>query len=192
MPNRELLKIERARVLIEMKRYDEAISSANAILEESPERLEALYTRALAEKVKGDDPSAIRDFERIKAKQPWLEDTLLHLGQLYVRHSKVAEGSALLQQFKEKRSLSDNLARLTLQVAHKGDEPDSHLALGQAYLQGGSLARAIVEFRRTLELRPGDTVAKSLLAEALEKNGRTTEAKMIAVTEARGKGFGRE
>jgi Flp pilus assembly protein TadD len=49
----------------------------------------------------------------------------------------------------------------------KPDSPEAHRALGKSYLDGGNAPRAIVEFKRALELKPGDGAARDLLARAV-------------------------
>jgi Flp pilus assembly protein TadD len=172
MPNIEALKVAKARTFLDMGNPDQAIEIANNLLKAAPDHPGALYARAMAEKAKGNYKPAIRDFEKIRAKDPAYEDLLLHLGQAYIRTGKQDAGKSAIAEFNERRAPAEKLGRLTLRVSQRPNDAGAHVELGRYYLQAGSTERAIVEIERALELRPKDASASRLLAEALQKSGQ--------------------
>jgi tetratricopeptide (TPR) repeat protein len=186
MPNVEVLRVAKARTFLEMDKPDQAIEIANNLLKTTPDNPDALYARAMAEKAKGSYEQAIRDFEKIRAKDPAYEDLLLYLGQAYIRTGNQRAGKSAIAEFNERRAPAEKLGRLTLLVSQRANDANAHLELGRYYLQSGSTGRAIVEIERVLELRPKDAAARKLLDEALQKNGRQAPGQAVAGTSTGG------
>jgi tetratricopeptide (TPR) repeat protein len=178
-PGRAVLHLERAKILLKLRDYDGAVGAANEVLKLEPVSLHALYQRGAAYKMSGNATRAIIDLERVHAKEPRLDNTLLHLGNLYLQAGRVDEGKELLATFKRYRAISGHLARLTLGVANKGRDPESHYQLGEYYLKVGSYARAVVELKRALELNPKHPLVRPHLRTALHKMNRHPEAQAI-------------
>jgi Flp pilus assembly protein TadD len=176
LPQKEVLLTERARIYYETQEPQKAVQSADEVLAKHPDEQAALYLRGAALKRLGRVEEAIRDLERVRAKDPRTEQTLLQLGQLYIQKGDMARGRQLLEQHKQFQEVSDTLSRLSLVVASKPDDARAHFDLGSYYLRGQSYTRAIVELKRTLELRPNDVAARRLLAQALAGAGRKAEA----------------
>jgi protein O-GlcNAc transferase len=174
--NKEALTLQRAQIFLDMQKPEEAITEANRVLPAKPDHMQALYLRAVARKMQGKKEEAIQDFERVRALDSRFDQTLMHLGQLYAQTGQTEKGKQLLAEYDQNRAASEMLSRLTLHVASKPNDANAHRELGRYYQRGGSLARAIVEFKRVLELKPGDKETRRLLALALKDAGRSAEA----------------
>ncbi len=180
LPDKLALHLEKAQVYEEMDRPADAIAAADDALKLSAGLLRALYIRAVAYKMEGDTASAIRDFEQVRAGDSRTDQTLLLLGQLYIQQGRPEKGKPLVEEYNRNLEISQKLARLIVRVASLPKDWRSHLALGAYYCQGGSYPRAIVELKRTLELKPGQKEALSLLVKALRAVHRDTEAEAFS------------
>lgn len=173
------LLTERAQIYLEMSNASAAIAAANQALQASPDDPQPLYIRALAEKQAGQTAAAIRDLEQIRSKAPEFEKTGLLLGQFYIREGKKQEGRNLLENYHKEHALDEVVAREIMRVADTPNDAQAHRSLGRHYQQQDNPARAIVEFKRVLELSPGDPDARALLVRALRQAGRSAEADAI-------------
>ena len=180
LPDKQVLLLERAQMYQAMERPEEAIATADQVLQMSPGLLDALYIRAVSNKMKENTDEAIRDLEAIRAREPRMEQTLLLLGQLYLQKGESEQGKLLLAEYNRNQEIGQKVARLGMRVASQPDDWKSHLALGEYYCRGGSYARAIVELKRTLELKPGQKDALPLLVKALQATHRDQEAEAFA------------
>jgi tetratricopeptide (TPR) repeat protein len=98
--------------------------------------------------------------------------TLLHLGQLYAQTGRREQGDRLIAEYNRNQTVAENMSRLTLRIASKPEDVNAYQELGRAYLKKGSFARAIVEFKRVLEMQPAHAEARALLIRALREAGR--------------------
>lgn len=176
-PNTLALLLQRAQIFLEMSNAPAAIEAANRALQAAPDDPQPLYIRALAEKQAGQTDAVLRDLEQVRSKVPDFEKTRLLLGQIYVRQGNKQKGQALLEEYHRDHVLDDSVEREILCVANAPDDAAAHLSLGKHYQQRGDLVRAIVEFKRVLELRPGDPDARASLTGALRQAGRGAEAR---------------
>lgn len=180
LPDKATLAMEQAQVYLDKHDPDSAIVSANLALQLAPDKLHAYYIRAAAEKMLGQTEAALRDLEHIRAQDPGVDQTLLLLGQLYRQQGQAARGAELEKQFARYHAAADTFSHLSLRVSSQPRNADAHLALGRYYQQQGNTPRALVELKRTLELRPGDAEARRLLIQALQAAGRSAEAGSVA------------
>jgi tetratricopeptide (TPR) repeat protein len=180
LPDKLALYLEKAQVYEEMDRPTDAIAAADDALKMSPGLLRALYIRAIAFKMEGDTASAIRDFEQVRAGDSRTDQTLLLLGQLYIQQGRPEKGKPLVEEYNRNLEISQKLARLIVRVASLPKDWKSHLELGTYYCQGGSYPRAIVELKRSLELKPGQKEALSPLVKALQAVHRDAEANVFS------------
>jgi serine/threonine-protein kinase len=90
-------------------------------------------------------------------------------------------GHVLLEQDKWDQAESafrETLRLKTKSVAHVGLKPESvaHVGLGNLRSKQGKLAEAVAEYRKALDIEPGDAVAHYNLGNALYRQGRWAEA----------------
>lgn len=165
--------VERAQVYLDMQRYRDAVDTASQVINSDPAQIRAVYIRGVAYKASGDSARAVADLERVKQAAGDLEATYLLLGQLYVQAGRSAGGAALLKQAAADKARGDAIRQLTYAVAAHPDDPVAHGELAHQYLQSANYARAIVEYRRALELKPDYAAARAGLRTALHSAGRT-------------------
>jgi len=133
--------------------WDEAEAHFRSLLSQHPEHdlgavLGASLVRAGDARLKSDPQGALDRFREAKS---WLEEPLA----LAIR-----EGRALvaLRQFSEASGL------LTPLLDAHPDSANLHVVLGDALYAGGDTPRALVHFKRALELRPGHEQLARLVA----------------------------
>lgn len=178
-PNTLTLLVERAQIYLEMSNAPAAIAAANQVLQASPDDPQPLYIRALAQKQAGQTDAALRDLEQVHARTPEFEKTSLLLGQMYIRRGEKQKGQRLLDEYRRVHALDERMERTILRVADTPNDAQAHRSLGKYYQQQDNPARAVVEFKRVLELSPGDPDARALLVRALRQAGRSAEADAI-------------
>jgi tetratricopeptide (TPR) repeat protein len=163
-----------------MERPEEAIQTANEVLRMSPGVLKALYVRGVASKIKGDIPGALRDLEQVRSGDSRTEQTLLLLGQMYMQQGQPEKGRALVAEYHRNQAVGDTLVRLGLHVSAQPNDWRGHFDLGEYYLRGGSLKRAIVELKRAIELNPGQKESRAQLVRAFKAAHRDEEAEALS------------
>jgi Flp pilus assembly protein TadD len=176
VPDRTLLLMTRARVYLHKNDPDSALRDIEEVLRLDPGSAQAHHLRGLILRKKGDIVGATRDLEWVHQQEPTDPNTMLLLGQLLIQQGRAEEGRKLIAERASLTKAAEDRSRAGLNVTLKPHSPDAHLQLGQDYLAGGDYPRAIVEFKRVLELRPQDREARSLLARALQGAGRAQEA----------------
>lgn len=178
-PDKEPLLLERAQVYSQMQNADKTLAAVEEVLKLNPNNIHAHYLRGIALRQKGDLPGAARAFEQVYQQNPNLEKIGFLLGQLRIQQGHAAEGQKLLDAYTHATAGRERQSRLALNVMLKPDSPEAHFALGKNYLEGGNAPRAIVELKRALELKPGDTATRDLLTRALQAAGRGDEVAAI-------------
>src|SRR5262249_20305835 len=104
------------------------------------------------------------------------ENVALVLGQLYLREGKTTEGERLVKLFTTMSANTHAFSVVRQKVQQHPNDPDAHLAVARWYVKTGVLPKGILEYRRTLELRPTDRSAREGLRHALIASNRKTEA----------------
>ncbi len=166
-----VLYIEAAKIATAQGNPSQALQALNSALQRQPGNIEALALRGQAERSLNQLPAAERDFRAVYAKDPSYNQITLMLGQILISQGKVAEAKPLLSAAAEQQKANELAARLTLDVRNRPTDPAAHLAVAQMYLQTGQTARAVVEFKKALQLKPGLTAAKTGLKTALSQLG---------------------
>ncbi len=166
-----VLYIEAAKIATAQGNPSQALTNLNAALQHQPANLEALALRGQAERALNQLPAAERDFRAVYSKDPSYNQITLMLGQILVSQGKIAEAKPLLADAAQQQKVNELAARLTLDVRNRPGDPEAHLAVAQMYLQTGQTARAVVEFKKAMQLRPGLLPAKQGLATALKQLG---------------------
>jgi tetratricopeptide (TPR) repeat protein len=91
-----------------------------------------------------------------------------YLSELYIAHSQLDEAMSLVKKAVSAGTLemSDALKKLREVIRLDPDNPKGHLALGDAYIEDGSIDVAVSEYKEALELAPN---LAAPLAERLSK-----------------------
>jgi tetratricopeptide (TPR) repeat protein len=116
---------------------------------------------------------------------PAFENTTLALGRLYLRQERQAEGRQLIRYYTAIRQNSNdyNIARERIRLDPRDGE--AHYRVAMWDLRVRAYPVAIMEFERTLQLRPRDAAALKGLHQALLASGRSTEARSLEISSAR-------
>lgn len=175
-----------ARLLLNEKwskpRYAEAEQAARKALGITPGDMDARYWLGRALELQGHWKEAIPPYEAVLRQDPQFEQVAFYLGRLYQRTGEKAKrtaGERLLAGYRRQITESERYRDARDVVWQHPERPEAHRKMGQEYLKVGQLPQAIVELRYALRMRPGDTEARKLLLQALEKSGRRTEAKKL-------------
>lgn len=141
-----------------------------------------------------NDPAAARlSFERAQVGRPESVSIQMGLGAVLEMEGKVAEAMALLEgltvRFPQVPEVKERLGRLllaandvpraevqALALVKLGSTPSAHMLLGDVRMAQARPAEAETEYRKVLDLAPGDVAAQIAVGMALQKQGRNEEA----------------
>lgn len=141
---REMISV----ILLQQRRYDEAISEAKKVLSVDPENVVARMTLGDSYKAKGDNSSALAEFSSVTDLKPQAANAYIKMGSLYYSLGELEKTEGALRE--------------AMTAAPENYRP--RIVLASFYLQKGE--RKIAE--RTLEEgllgEPGDAVIYNLLA----------------------------
>lgn len=159
-PENLAVRLELARILVQLKRYAEASAQLQAIIRVRPKDAEALALMAQIALYSGDYSKAIQLFERLD-RQKLDAGALLQLAQAYTWNKQYAQAIATY-----KRALA-----LT-------PKPSAGVLadLGDVYLYAANLAAAIDWYRQALQADPKADPVRKKLALALSWDNQNMEA----------------
>ncbi len=141
-----------------------------------------------------NDPAAARlSFERAQVGRTESVSIQMGLGAVLEMEGRMAEAMALLQgltvRFPQVPEAKERLGRLLLEsndvpsaevqalaLVKLGGTPPAHMLLGDVRMAQARPAEAETEYRKVLELAPGDVAAQIAVGMALQKQGRNEEA----------------
>lgn len=169
-----------AQVLIAQEKMPEAEATLQGILKQSPGNIDARYHLGLLAQKRGDFAAATRFMQQVVQQDRGYSNALFVLGRLYTRQGRVEEGRQLLQTYKTMEDNTGRFETLLSRLQTRANDPELHYQLAKQRLAAEELPQAIVELRRTLELRPKDRKARAELIAALKRHGRATEAQQLA------------
>lgn len=176
---------------------DRAVHELRRLHATAPRNISIRYLLGAME-LESDDPSAaLPHLEAVVEAQPGHGQAAALLGSAYRRLGDDAAAIDLWRRFLAE-SPDDLRARLNLIEAllHRGDRDtarreiaalpgavhdtaDAQLTLGLMLHAAGEIEPGIAYYRRCLELRPGDQLARRNLAAALQQLGRLDEAERL-------------
>ena len=177
---------------------EEAVAELQAYLDQRPDKIAGndyqiheLIGRGHL--LRGDAVAARSAFERAQSGRPESLSLQMGLSAVLELEGKQAESTALLEgltarfgrvpELRERlgRQLlaSNELVRAETQAQAQvrlGGTPTAHLLMGDVRMAQGRPADAEPEYRKVLELAPGDVGAQMAVGMALQKQGRNEEA----------------
>jgi len=166
-PDNEQAILARAEFLMDQREErpelgDEARAVVEAVLEENPNSVLGLFTKAKFELFDGENEAAANHLRRVVQESP---SSLAHV-MLAMAYQRMAQS---------------DLARSELLAAVRLDESNlvARRALAQLYLESGNYVLAIQEAEATLRRAPDDLAVVLLRARALAANRQRTEAKAV-------------
>jgi Flp pilus assembly protein TadD len=155
-----------------------ALSQAAGTAADKAVEAEAYYYLGMLARRAGQRDQALADWQHAYALDPTQPNTLLALGQALASQggTGAVEGRKLLAEYQRAQTLRDNERKLSLQVEAYPTDGNARLRYGKLLLAQGNLAHAVWELQMAVRLHPQDVSARHTLAEALRRQGRTTEA----------------
>ena len=166
-PDNEQAMLARAEFLMDQRAErpeltDEARAVVEAVLEENPDSVLGLFTKAKFELIDGENEAAANHLRRVVQERP---SSLAHV-MLAMAYQRMAQS---------------DLARSELLAAIRLDESNlpARRALAQLYLESGSYLLALQEAEATLRRAPGDLAVVLLRARALAANRQSAEARAV-------------
>lgn len=166
-------------------RYADAEQAARSALRIDAGDLEAHYWLGRALESQGRTDAAGAQYAITAKQDSRYEGVALYLGRIYQRSSdpaKRAEGNRLIAHYTAEEASARGFGQAREDLRDHFNSPDAHLKVALGYIKSNLYPMAIVELRRTLQLRPGDTTARRQLIRALKATGRNTEAATYAKT----------
>jgi Flp pilus assembly protein TadD len=146
--------------LLEQKRFEDAITLYDRILEQLPQYADAYNSRGLARRLLGHVEAAKADYHQAIAANANFALPYINLGVLLMREHRISEANAL---FRQAAQVSPWL-------------PTPHNNLGIALRHAGKLDEAVAEYRQAIALNDRDPVPYYNLGLALLLNGQVDEA----------------
>lgn len=201
----DVLKIDLniGRLLIDRKRYDEAIDLLQEALEADPQFYEARTLIALAYHEKGDTEKAIENLTDIEAEADNYEETTLFLAKVLAREKKYDAAIALLKErvadekgryksfyvsmaslYRQQKNYAE--AEKTFQVVMRlyPDDPDLFFEYG-LYLDGrGQTDKALEYMEKVLALKEDDPYALNYIGYTWAEQGKNLDKSLEYLTRA--------
>jgi GT2 family glycosyltransferase/tetratricopeptide (TPR) repeat protein/2-polyprenyl-3-methyl-5-hydroxy-6-metoxy-1,4-benzoquinol methylase len=171
-------------VLLHARKYDEAQSIAEQLIQDRVLRSEGLTLKAQVGACRGDWDGAKRQLEAAVKECPEDLEPLQALCRLLFEHGEPAAAERALQEL-IRRAPTDAAAYHNLgtvyrrmgrngeavhsyrqSLKHRPDAPATYLELGQALNDSGRSEEAVASWQEVLRLSPGNRAAKEALAQA--------------------------
>jgi Flp pilus assembly protein TadD len=151
------------------------------------EEAETNYRLGLLARESGNPERALSYWRQAHAMDPTHSASLQALGQALMKSGgeRSREGQIILKEFVRLQRLRVCEQELRQRVEKTPNDGSLRLGYGQALLNLGNVSRAVWELREAVRLRPQDTASRSVLADALRRQGRKDEAAIIAKQPAR-------
>jgi tetratricopeptide (TPR) repeat protein len=165
------------------KRRGEAIAAYRSAIRADPHLLPAYEALGELLAEAKDEKGAEEVFRQGMAADPKRTAGRFALGRMLVRQGRLADARELWEgrtsdedrtfpNFKDLLERAENLKRAADALARKPNDPDALVGMGLAVMEGdswvvdGRQERAVVYFRKALELRPGDAKAQFAICKA--------------------------
>jgi cytochrome c-type biogenesis protein CcmH/NrfG len=159
------------------------LSEAIAILEKTVQRGQATASHYFwlgrAYERLGRTSDAIVAYQRTVELQPATEDVAFALGRLYLRQDRKEMGERYVSFYRQIRKNSIEYDAAYSRVRNNPDNAEALLHLADWEARIHAYPRAIMDYRRVQEMRPGDARARNGLYKALMAVGRRTEARAL-------------
>ncbi|MCW3055345.1 MAG: Tetratricopeptide repeat [Chthonomonadales bacterium] len=176
------LEVELAFVLMQQNRpavLPEAIALLQGVAASGRRQVEAYTWLGRIYENQNRTAEAITSYEKAVQLQPSFENVSMALGRLYLRQGKKQEGERLVHFYQQIKQNSADYALARELLAQHPDDANAHAKVAGWYMRMKEYPNAISEWKKVLELRPGDAPARQQLITALSGTGRVTEAQEL-------------
>lgn len=165
--------LQQARERFAVQDYYGAVHLLDDILQDGRAFADVLHLRGLCLALLGHADRAVADFDRALELNPRYVDALIHRAVVLVELGRTAEADASFQRAGAlgQRGVSGFSRPAAGRLANM------HAALGDAYVEAGSVGEAIGQYQRAVELGPDFHDLRYRLARLLLDAGRPLEAR---------------
>ncbi len=181
-PSDRDLQVELAFVLMQQNRPEvlpEAISLLQGVIASGQRQVEGYTWLGRIYENQNRTAEAIVSYENAVRLQPSFENVSMALGRLYLRQGKKQDGERLVHFYQEIKQNSADYSLTRELLAQHPDDAKAHAKVAGWYMRMKEYQNAIMEWKKVLELRPGDATARRQLITALSATGRVTEARAL-------------
>ena len=161
------------------KKIPEANELVNRLVTQAPQDAEIQFQLGTLSEKKGDLKAASLAYEKAVSIDRGYGNALWKLGHSYIALGRGEEGKRLMREYEKHDKYTGNFETCLKQLESRPADPELHLKLANFHIESEELPEAVVELKRTLELRPKSQNVKPKLKEILMKQGRLTEANQI-------------
>jgi predicted Zn-dependent protease len=181
-PSDRDLQVELAFILMQQNRPAvllEAITLLQGVIASGQRLVEAYTWLGRIYETQNRTEEAIAAYQNAIRLQPSFENVSLALGRLYLRQGKTQEGERLVHFYREIQHNSADYSFARELLEQNLNDAAAHARVAGWYMRLKEYPNAIMEWKRVLELRPGDASARQQLSTALLAAGRLTEARAL-------------
>jgi len=176
-------------LLLELERYDEAVSTFEDILKQEPEAHQVRFYLATAYEEKEDTESAIEEFSKIPSDSSYYSDALGHLAYLYKEEGapdkgvkllkdEIARNPAKVEPYLHLAGLYESMERyqagvdvLTSMDKTLAADPRVNFRLGVLYDKMGKKDLSVAMMRKVIAASPDDAQALNYLGYTFAEMG---------------------
>ncbi|MCW3095713.1 MAG: Tetratricopeptide repeat [Chthonomonadaceae bacterium] len=181
-PSDRDLQVELAFVLMQQNRPEvlpEAIALLQGVIASGQRQVEAYTWLGRIYENQNRTEEAIDSYQNAVRLQPSFENVSMALGRLYLKQGKTQEGERLVRFYQEIKKNSGDYSFARELLAQHPNDATAHARVAGWHMRLKEYPNAIIEWKRVLELRPGDASARQQLITALLAMGRVTEAREL-------------
>ena len=181
-PSDRDLQVELAFVLMQQNRPEvlrEAIALLQRVIASGQRQVEAYTWLGRIYENQNRTDEAVASYQHAVQLQPSFENVSMALGRLYMRQGKKQEGERLVHFYQEIKQNSADHALARELLAQHPNAAAAHARVAEWYTRLKEYPNAVIEWKRVLELRPGDASARRQLIATLSAMGRVTEARAL-------------
>lgn len=124
--------------------------------------------------------AALAAYEQAVKVDPTFENGAYALGQHYLHSGRIQDGQRLISFYSQIRANQQSFGQVQERMQRNPNAPGAHLTMARWYQRAGDHPAAIMEFRRTLALRPDDSAALNGLRAALRPAGRGADTSELS------------
>ena len=181
-PSDSDLQVELAFVLMQQNRPEflpETVALLKGVIASGRRQVEAYTWLGRIYENQNRSEESIASYQNAVRLQPAFENVSMALGRLYMRHGKKQEGERLVHFYQEIKQNSADYSFARELLAQHPNDASAHAKVAAWHMRLKEYPNAVIEWKRVLELRPGDASARQQLITTLSAMGRVTEARQL-------------
>ena len=161
------------------KKNKEALELATKLSVLIPSDPEIHFQRGILLEKQGDMKTAALSYDKTVSLSRGFGNSLWKLGHAYVSLGRVDEGKRLMREYESHDKYTSDFETTVKQLESHPDDPKLHLKLANFHSEADEAPEAIMELKKVLQLQPQNHEVRLKLKDALQRQGRKTEANQI-------------